>query len=60
MRGTMLMWAEWERADGTRVRALAMVVVERAPSSPQPIGARAIDVAPVRESAPVIELRRAA
>jgi hypothetical protein len=51
----------WERADGTRITALAVIVIERAPL---PIEARGeietIDVAPVRESAPVLVLRRAA
>jgi hypothetical protein len=59
MRGTTtLLWCEQTRvlADGTRVTMIAAVLVETAP---RPIGA-VIDVAPVRESAPVLELRRAA
>jgi hypothetical protein len=59
MRGTMLVsWETRVLCDGTRVTRFAVegVVVETAP---RPIGA-VIDVAPVRESARVLELRRAA
>lgn len=64
MRGqTLLVWCEETRVlgDGTRITVIAAMLIEHAP---RPITARqeleAIDVAPVRESAPLSVLRRAA